>query len=161
MEADEINVLGFSQGALIARYIVEECSDLMKPKVRNLVSVGAPNMGEAGIPKCPDSHDIYKLFSNPMTYLASPICHIANTVAKALVYLPYVQRMLSPSDFYRYPDDLMTYYKHSSFLPYLNNEVNHTDFDRYRKNIQNLNTFALVQWDADMVLYPRETSMFD
>jgi triacylglycerol esterase/lipase EstA (alpha/beta hydrolase family) len=45
----EINVFGQSQGGLIARYIVEECD--MHPKVRNLITVGTPNMGFSEIPQ--------------------------------------------------------------------------------------------------------------
>ena len=45
----EINVVGQSQGGLIARYIVEECD--MHPKVRNLMTIGTPNMGFSEIPE--------------------------------------------------------------------------------------------------------------
>ena len=48
--ASEINLLGFHQGGLIARYIAQECD--IKGKVRNLVTIGTPNMGEAGFPYC-------------------------------------------------------------------------------------------------------------
>ena len=46
MESNEINVLGFSQGTLIGRYIVVECLEESDPVVRNIISVGGPNMGE-------------------------------------------------------------------------------------------------------------------
>lgn len=46
----EFNVLGLSQGGLIARYIVEQCP--IKNKVRNLVSLGGPQMGVAASPHC-------------------------------------------------------------------------------------------------------------
>lgn len=39
----QFNVVGISQGALIARYIVETCAT--KYPVRNLVTVGGPNNG--------------------------------------------------------------------------------------------------------------------
>ncbi len=39
----QFNVLGLSQGALIARYIVESC-DTQYP-VRNLLTIGGPNNG--------------------------------------------------------------------------------------------------------------------
>merc|ERR1712226_1032414 len=47
--ADEINVVGLSQGALIARYIAESCEGV---KARNLLSIGGPNMGVTDIPHC-------------------------------------------------------------------------------------------------------------
>jgi len=40
---NEFNVVGLSQGGLIARYIVESCET--KHPVRNLVTVGTPNNG--------------------------------------------------------------------------------------------------------------------
>ena len=49
-DADEFNVIGFSQGGLIARYIAEACP--MKGKVRNMITVGTPNMGIADPPVC-------------------------------------------------------------------------------------------------------------
>lgn len=54
--ASEINLLGFHHGGLIARYIAQECDFYVfcdiKGKVRNLVTIGTPNMGEAGFPYC-------------------------------------------------------------------------------------------------------------
>ena len=40
---NEFNVVGLSQGGLIARYIAESCET--KHPVRNLVTVGTPNNG--------------------------------------------------------------------------------------------------------------------
>ena len=48
--APEINVIGFSQGGLLARYITQGCD--ISGKVRNLVTVGTPNMGLVEAPRC-------------------------------------------------------------------------------------------------------------
>merc|ERR1712176_57123 len=48
-QVPEINVMGLSQGALLARYIATSC-DLGTTKVRNLGSIGGPNMGVEDIP---------------------------------------------------------------------------------------------------------------
>lgn len=54
----EINAIGFSQGGLLARYIAEGCN--IKGKVRNLVTVGTPNMGYVDPPKCqPFAENLY------------------------------------------------------------------------------------------------------
>ena len=45
---DEISVVGLSHGALIARFIVEECD--ISAKVRNYVSIGGPHQGVSKIP---------------------------------------------------------------------------------------------------------------
>ena len=49
-QTEEINVIGFSQGGLIARYIAQACP--IKGKIRNLVTVGTPNMGVMEVPVC-------------------------------------------------------------------------------------------------------------
>ena len=56
-QVDEINVIGFSMGGLIARFIAQDCP--IRGKVRNLVTVGTPNMGITGVPAC-GSADIYE-----------------------------------------------------------------------------------------------------
>jgi palmitoyl-protein thioesterase len=46
----EFNVLGLSQGGLLARHIVERCPTKGQP--RNLVTLGGPNMGVSASPHC-------------------------------------------------------------------------------------------------------------
>jgi len=46
----EFNVVGLSQGGLLARYIAEECE--MPGKVRNVLTIGGPHMGVDAIPGC-------------------------------------------------------------------------------------------------------------
>jgi palmitoyl-protein thioesterase len=48
----EFNVLGLSQGGLIARYIVEECATAVP--VRNMATLGGPHKGVAATPNCID-----------------------------------------------------------------------------------------------------------
>ena len=64
----EFNVVGLSQGGLLARYIAEECE--MPGKVRNLLTMGGPHMGVDAIPGC---------FTGFM-------CNILNFFAKKIVY---------------------------------------------------------------------------
>mgnify|MGYP001806949364 CR=1 FL=1 len=68
----EFNVLGLSQGGLIARHIVERCPTQGQP--RNLVTLGGPNMGVAKIPNCFDG----------------AFCNILNYIADNLVYFDVV-----------------------------------------------------------------------
>jgi hypothetical protein len=46
----EFNVVGLSQGGLLARYIAEECE--MPGKVRNMLTIGGPHMGVDAVPGC-------------------------------------------------------------------------------------------------------------
>ena len=41
----EINLIGVSQGGLMARSILEDCDISSQTKIRNLITVGTPNMG--------------------------------------------------------------------------------------------------------------------
>ena len=79
----EFNVIGLSQGGLLARYIAEECD--MPGKVRNVVTLGGPHMGVDKIPHCFDGIG----------------CEIVNTVAKKFVYLDVVQNWIAPAGYFR------------------------------------------------------------
>jgi palmitoyl-protein thioesterase len=69
----EFNVLGLSQGGLIARYIVEQCPT--KVPVRNMVTLGGPHKGVAAIPNCG---------------YAGIMCEMIDFVADNLVYFDKV-----------------------------------------------------------------------
>ena len=104
-QVPEINVMGLSQGALIARYIATSC-DLGDTKVRNLASIGGPNMGVDAVPHC----------------FSGFICEIVNSVARELVYLKIVQDHFGPAGYFRDVAHDSKYLKDSVFLPYMNNE---------------------------------------
>ena len=68
----EFNVVGLSQGSLLARYIAEECP--IKGHVRNYLSIGGPNMGVSDIPGC----------------FGGQLCEYVNYVARNLAYFPAI-----------------------------------------------------------------------
>lgn len=78
----------------------------MPGKVRNLVTIGGPNMGVDKVPQCFDG-----IF-----------CDAINFVAKKLVYAGAVQNWLAPAGYFRDANNLATYKRASVFLPSLNNE---------------------------------------
>jgi palmitoyl-protein thioesterase len=79
----EFNVVGLSQGGLLARYIAEECE--MPGKVRNLLTMGGPHMGVDAIPGC---------FSGIM-------CNVLNFFAKKIVYTNFGQNYFAPAGYFR------------------------------------------------------------
>ena len=103
----EFNVVGLSQGGLLARYIAEECD--IKGKVRNMVTLGGPHMGVDAVPHC------YEGF----------ICNIVNFFIKKLVYLSIAQNWVAPAGYFRDVNNMSTYLKKSVFLPKVNNELSH------------------------------------
>jgi len=90
----------------------------------------------------------------------SHMCYWLNYVTQLVYTLPIMQDLFTTNNYARFTDKLDEYYEKQWFLPFLNNEVYHSDFERYRNNIMALNSFHLVQWDNDTILFPRETSQF-
>jgi hypothetical protein len=92
--------------------------------VRNLVTVGTPNMGITDAPIC-GSPEIY---DNTALSLG---CSLLNAASKKLVYSDYLTD-ISPTGYYRDVDNMGEYYEKSTFLAELNNEVTHEKNDLYR-----------------------------
>lgn len=142
--AGEFNVVGLSQGGLLARYIVEECE--MPGTVRNFISLGGPHMGVDAVPHC----------------FSGFICDIVNWGAKKLVYLNIVQQHLAPAGYFRDVNNWATYVKNSVFLPKLNNEG---DQENGKASLRasrwsSLNAAMMVMFSEDTMIYPKETAWF-
>ena len=137
--ADEINVVGLSQGALIARYVAESCQGV---KARNLLSIGGPNMGVTDIPHC----------------FSGAACSLINKVARSLVYMKVVQDHLGPAGYFRDPADMSRYLDDSVFLRLVNNEANPATTNK--SNFEALNGVMLVMFTEDTMVYPKESEWF-
>lgn len=154
--------MGFSQGGIISRFIVQEClSGDIGPKTRNLITVGTPHMGVETFAGC-EIVELEMLFNffDPQAMMNSATCYILNYLTHLTYFLPFMQNTLTTNNYVRQGEKLDEYYEYQMFLPFLNNEVFHPDFARYRNNIMKLNSFTMVQWDDDSVLFPRETAHF-
>ena len=140
----EINVLGLSQGSLLARYIATSC-DLGDTRVRNVASLGGPNLGVDAIPSC----------------FTGPLCNIINSVARELVYLPIVQQHFGPAGYFRNVQNMDQYLKSSVFLPYANNEEGDASVEASQKRrFEDLNGLLLMMFNEDSVVYPKESEWF-
>ena len=139
----EFNVIGLSQGGLLARYIAEECD--MPGKVRNIVTLGGPHMGVAAVPHC----------------FEGVACDVVNMVAKKLVYNTLVQNWLVPAGYFRDVNNMVEYEKKSVFLPALNNEHSTSEYAKLRKgNFGNINAGLFGMFSEDTMIYPKETAWF-
>jgi palmitoyl-protein thioesterase len=140
----EFNVVGLSQGGLLARYIVEECD--MKGKVRNMLTIGGPHMGVDAIPHC----------------ISGVFCGIINAVAKKFVYYSFAQDWIGPAGYFRDVNDFTTYQWNSVFLPAMNNEQSaNGDTAALRKErFSSLNSAMLIMFQKDTMIYPKETAWF-
>lgn len=80
--------MGLSQGALVARHIATHCE--MPGKVRNLLSIGGPNMGVIDVPNC----------------FSGMICHVVNKVVRSIAYMGLLQHHIGPLGYWRDPASL-------------------------------------------------------
>lgn len=139
---DGYNMVGLSQGNVVARAVIEFCDG--GPPVHNFVSLGGPHAGTASIPGC-------ALMS---------LCKLANALIRLGVYSPFVQNHLAPSGYVKIPNDIDAYHKGSLFLPKLNNEIASNRNETYKKRLESLNHLVLIMFQQDAILIPPQTAWF-
>ena len=139
----EFNVVGLSQGSLLARYIVETCP--MKGYIRNYLSIGGPQMGVSDVPEC----------------FNGELCRLINVTTRNMVYFKLFQDHIGPAGYFRDPHHIKEYLADSVFLPYLNNEDSTVDVSAENKaRFSALNGLMLVMFTEDTVVYPKESEWF-
>ncbi|KAJ0961900.1 hypothetical protein J5N97_029728 [Dioscorea zingiberensis] len=136
------NIVGLSQGNLIARGVVEFCDGT--PPVRNFISFGGPHAGTASVPLCG----------------SGIFCILVDALIKSEIYSDYVQDHLAPSGYLKIPTDMSDYLEGCRFLPKLNNEHPDKRNSTYKERFSSLNTLVLIMAEHDAVLIPKETSWF-
>lgn len=135
----KFNILGFSQGALIGRYIIEKCN--MKGKVMRYISFDGPQMGVGYIPKL----------------TCGPLCDLICNITSPWLY--ELQHKLGPCSYYRYKFDQETYRKENVFLKMLNNENPIKDKEIYNR-FSSLEKVKLIKSKKDIVIIPKESCWF-
>lgn len=135
-----VHVVGISQGGLIARALVEACTNVT---VRKLMTFGSPHTGVSAIHNC--------AWNVP--------CLLADRAARALVYLDWVQALLAPAEYFRVFYEAVQYLHSSYFLPFVNNEAPEKR-ELYRERLQALEHFRMFKWREDHVVYPSESEWF-
>eukprot|EP00300_Choanocystis_sp_HF-7_P005405 c14064_g1_i2.p1 GENE.c14064_g1_i2~~c14064_g1_i2.p1 ORF type:complete len:247 (+),score=41.30 c14064_g1_i2:795-1535(+) len=126
------NVVGISQGGLIARAYVEKFND---PPVYNFISIHSP---QSGIARCPGG-GIDQL---PCTYAM----HLG---------------MVTPHDYWRGPDSAgqhskEVYLSWNHYLQDINNEGDHSN-STYKEHMTSLNRYVLVKAERDRTVIPAES----
>jgi palmitoyl-protein thioesterase len=139
---DGYNMVGLSQGNVVARAVIEFCDH--GPPVNNFVSLGGPHAGTASVPGC----------------ALTSVCKLFDSLIRLGVYSPFVQNHLAPSGYVKIPNDLAAYYKGSLFLPKLNNEIALARNETYKKRLESLNHLVLVMFQQDNILIPPQTAWF-
>ncbi|CAI2376757.1 unnamed protein product [Moneuplotes crassus] len=133
------SILAFSQGAIIAKYIIGYCP--LKHPVRSFVAFGGPNMGVSYFPHYPAD-----------TWIGA----ISHIIINRLAYWWVAQWFIAPADYWRVPNNPQAFLEGSRFLADATNEIN---FNQTMKDLWLSLKFArFVKWDDDSVIIPRESS---
>lgn len=138
-DLEEISVMGLSHGALIARYMIEECE--LKAKVRNYVSIGGPHQGVATLPQCS----------------SGVMCDFINSLTDDAIYFSFVQKHVGPAGYFKDPKNFSGYQNYCTFLPALNNEG---VTKRATNKLASINHALLIMFSEDTTVYPKESEWF-
>ncbi|KAL1213992.1 hypothetical protein V5N11_007354 [Cardamine amara subsp. amara] len=136
------NIVGRSQGNLVARGLIEFCDD--GPPVYNYISLAGPHAGLSSVPMC--GSDFF--------------CEIADRLIHNDIYSDFIQDNLAPSGYIKIPTDIPKYLKSSKYLPKLNNEISNQRNSTYKERFTSLHNLVLVMFEDDKVIVPKESSWF-
>lgn len=139
--AGDFSVVGLSQGALIARYIVQACD--MPGTVKRYVSIGGPQMGVAKFPHCGKG----------------PVCGVVNFLVGKAIYASFIQNSIGPAGYFKVPTEYETYLNSSVFLADLNNEKSEKN-PKYKQKFSKLESVVLIKFSNDNMILPKETAWF-
>merc|ERR1719220_3146261 len=103
--ANGYNAVGFSQGGLFFRGLAQRCP---LPKIKNLVSIGGPQQGVYGLPKCLGENHI--------------ICDYVRRLLNYGAYIGWIQRMLVQAQYWHDPLAELEFQENSLFLADINNQ---------------------------------------
>jgi palmitoyl-protein thioesterase len=143
--APAVDAVGFSQGGLFLRALVERCN---VPKVRTLLTLGSPHNGIADFHIC-DETQFW--------------CKALTGLVKSNTWGDFAQNTFVPLQYYRTsdPEDLSRgseeYLEHSAFLADINNERAEKN-ESYAKNLASIEHMTMLMWEDDTVLVPKESA---
>lgn len=141
--AGGFGAIGFSQGGLFLRALIERCANI---SVSTLVTFGSPHMGVLELPMCAREDDW--------------VCKRRNAVLKKQVWNRAVQKSVVPAQYFRDLDQYSSYLEHLSFLADVNNERDSSFLEEAKKRFENLEKLVLIQFDQDTTLVPKQSAHF-
>ncbi|KAJ1767238.1 hypothetical protein EV179_002099 [Coemansia sp. RSA 487] len=138
----DINMMGFSQGGLFLRALIQRCPSL---KTNTLVTFGSPHGGISRIPECNSDGDF--------------MCNWMRQLASRGVYSWYVRDHVVQAQYFKDPERIDQYLKYNIFLPDINSDLGETNED-YRNRISALEKMVLVRFSNDNLISPASSSWF-
>ncbi|KAH0869351.1 hypothetical protein HID58_076373 [Brassica napus] len=136
------NIVGRSQGNLVARGLIEFCDG--GPPVYNYVSLAGPHAGISSVPMCG----------------SGLWCEIADELIKSDIYSDFIQDHLAPSGYLKIPTEMKKYLESSKYLPKLNNEIPGQRNSTYKERFASLHNLVLIMFEDDKVIVPKDSSWF-
>ncbi|KAB0793029.1 hypothetical protein PPYR_08236 [Photinus pyralis] len=133
------NFLGYSQGGLLGRALIQ---DLPDHNVHNFISLSSPQAGQYG------TEFLHIIFPN-----------LALKTAYELFY-SRVGQHTSVGNYWNDPHHQSLYYSYSDFLPYINNEIGSNKSEQFKAAILKLNKLVLIGGPDDNVITPWQSSQF-
>ena len=159
----ETILLGFSQGGVFARAMVETCED----EVNALITFGAPHSGVWKFPGCDKTANA----------LSRKWCEYSRKVASKAAYSEMLKSKSVQASYFRDVSDAKRfeqYVRSGSLLSVINGEEDGSDEDdargeerkrkmgqrRRREKMCNLDVFAMFSFEKDEVVVPRDSAVF-
>eukprot|EP00331_Platyophrya_macrostoma_P006855 CAMPEP_0176432118 /NCGR_PEP_ID=MMETSP0127-20121128/15202_1 /TAXON_ID=938130 /ORGANISM="Platyophrya macrostoma, Strain WH" /LENGTH=148 /DNA_ID=CAMNT_0017814225 /DNA_START=121 /DNA_END=563 /DNA_ORIENTATION=+ len=126
----DIDIVGLSQGNLIARDLIQNCD--FGGSVKRYVSIAGPHMGVYTLPNCADGF----------------ICDTVNWFTRFGVYTSLAQWFVGPAGYFKDAGSYKSYLNYCSYLPDLNNEKA-TKNATSKQRFANLDKVMLVMFSND------------
>ena len=158
----ETILLGFSQGGVFARAMVETCED----EVNALITFGAPHSGVWKFPGCDKTANA----------LSRKWCEYSRKVASKAAYSEMLKSKSVQASYFRDVSDAKRfeqYVRSGSLLSVINGEDDGSDDEekrgeerkrktgqRRREKMCNLDVFAMFSFEKDEVVVPRDSAVF-
>jgi palmitoyl-protein thioesterase len=130
-------LMGFSQGGLLARAVLQRCS--VGQYIRRLVTFGGPHSGVAIIP-----------FTSSNSFM--------NKTVLRLCFYPFIENIVGPCGYIRSTKYYDSYHTADNFIADLNNEFELNE--DYIQRLQSLDVLMTVQFLQDQMVQPYNTSTF-
>jgi len=136
------HAVGFSQGGLFIRGLAQRCPH---PQIKNLVSIGGPQQGVYGLPKCLGENHV--------------ICDYVRRLLNYGAYIGWIQKMLVQAQYWHDPLAEQEFQEKSLFLSDINNQGKVKN-ETYKENLQKLSNLVLVKFAEDTVVDPKGSEWF-